>query len=241
MPRPRTYDLDEELDLAVRVFWERGYRDTSIQDLVERTGVQRYGLEESFGERHGLFLAALQLSTVLTERSRVPSSGPRRGERFRNRWIRKSTRVIWRGSSSERAAMPRRSLPPRSFAPTSTSPSRRFAEEVTGPNSHHFVHTAEGAESTVPRADAPSQKRPSGVMGAGLRVESAHGTGAHRLMRCPSRVRPRAHRVRPSTDGVRWRGIGQRCPDVLEGRELGLREVELRQRHGLWRHPGCRT
>ena len=60
MSRPRTYDPDEVLNRAVRVFWEKGYRHTTVEDLVEGTGVQRYGLYESFGDKHGLFLAALE-------------------------------------------------------------------------------------------------------------------------------------------------------------------------------------
>ena len=60
MPRARSYDRTRLLDHAVRVFWEKGYASTSIRDLVEATGVQRYGLYESFGDKHGLFLSALE-------------------------------------------------------------------------------------------------------------------------------------------------------------------------------------
>lgn len=60
MPRPPEYDRTELLDQAVRVFWEKGYWDTSISDLVQATGVQRYGLYASFGDKHGLFLEALE-------------------------------------------------------------------------------------------------------------------------------------------------------------------------------------
>lgn len=67
MPRAPEYDRTELLDQAVRVFWEKGYWDTSISDLVEATGVQRYGLYASFGDKHGLFLEALEryLDTVI--------------------------------------------------------------------------------------------------------------------------------------------------------------------------------
>lgn len=41
------------------VFWENGYADTSIEQLVERTGVSRYGLYAEFGSKWDLFLAAL--------------------------------------------------------------------------------------------------------------------------------------------------------------------------------------
>jgi TetR/AcrR family transcriptional repressor of nem operon len=59
MPRAPSYDRTRVLDQAVRVFWEKGYAGTSIRDLVEATGVQRYGLYESYGDKHGLFLSAL--------------------------------------------------------------------------------------------------------------------------------------------------------------------------------------
>ena len=60
MPRAPTYDRTRLLDRAIRVFWEKGYAGTSIRDLVDATGVQRYGLYESFGDKHGLFLSALE-------------------------------------------------------------------------------------------------------------------------------------------------------------------------------------
>lgn len=59
-PRRPEYNRTELLDQAVRVFWEKGYWDTSISDLVEATGVQRYGLYASFGDKHGLFLESLE-------------------------------------------------------------------------------------------------------------------------------------------------------------------------------------
>ncbi len=40
-------------------FWAKGYHDTSIRDLVERTGVNYYGLYGEFENKRGLFLAAL--------------------------------------------------------------------------------------------------------------------------------------------------------------------------------------
>ncbi|MDJ0896698.1 MAG: helix-turn-helix domain-containing protein, partial [Alphaproteobacteria bacterium] len=38
-------------------FWAKGYHDTSIRDLVERTGVNYYGLYGEFESKRGLFLA----------------------------------------------------------------------------------------------------------------------------------------------------------------------------------------
>jgi TetR/AcrR family transcriptional repressor of nem operon len=44
----------------MREFWERGYRETSVDDLVEATGVRPGSLYHAFpGGKHGLFLKAL--------------------------------------------------------------------------------------------------------------------------------------------------------------------------------------
>ena len=59
MPRPREFDVDETLERAMALFWERGYEATSVQDLVERTGVNRSSLYAVYGDKQGVFLAAL--------------------------------------------------------------------------------------------------------------------------------------------------------------------------------------
>lgn len=59
MARIREFDPDVALDKAMKVFWQKGYTNTSIEDLVSATGVNRYGLYDEFENKHGLFLAAL--------------------------------------------------------------------------------------------------------------------------------------------------------------------------------------
>jgi TetR/AcrR family transcriptional repressor of nem operon len=60
MPRVREFDPEQALEAAMGVFWEKGYSATSVEDLVEATGVNRYGLYDVYESKHGLFLAALQ-------------------------------------------------------------------------------------------------------------------------------------------------------------------------------------
>jgi len=59
MARPKEFEPLEALDKAMQAFWLKGYHDTSIRDLVERTGVNYYGLYGEFDSKHGLYLAAL--------------------------------------------------------------------------------------------------------------------------------------------------------------------------------------
>lgn len=60
MPRAPKHTKDETVDRALHYFWQHGYLKTSIDEVVEATGVQRYGLYQNFGSKHGLFLAALR-------------------------------------------------------------------------------------------------------------------------------------------------------------------------------------
>src|SRR5260370_8301926 len=56
MGRPRP---EERLDQAMRVFWEKGYYDTSIEELVSRTGLHRAAVYGEFGSKRRLFEATL--------------------------------------------------------------------------------------------------------------------------------------------------------------------------------------
>jgi len=63
MPRPKQFDPDKILDQAMRLFWQKGYEATSIQDLVETLGVNRFSLYDSFGDKRSLFLRSLERYT----------------------------------------------------------------------------------------------------------------------------------------------------------------------------------
>lgn len=59
MARQREFDIDRAVDKAIRVFWQNGYDGTTIQDLVDATGVSRASLYAVFGNKEGVFNAAI--------------------------------------------------------------------------------------------------------------------------------------------------------------------------------------
>lgn len=60
MARPRTFDQSDVLERAVDLFRENGYEGTSIPQLTSRLGICRQSLYNAFGDKRGLFLAALE-------------------------------------------------------------------------------------------------------------------------------------------------------------------------------------
>lgn len=60
MGRSREFDDGEVLERATRLFWERGYDTVSIQDIEAGTGIGRGSLYNAYGDKEGLFLAALE-------------------------------------------------------------------------------------------------------------------------------------------------------------------------------------
>ena len=57
--RPREFDEDVVLDRVTGLFWRQGYDGTSLQELVDVSGLQRASLYGAFGNKKALLLRAL--------------------------------------------------------------------------------------------------------------------------------------------------------------------------------------
>lgn len=57
--RPREFDIDEALDKAMVLFWEKGYDGTSLAELAATMGITKPSLYAAFTDKQTLFEAAL--------------------------------------------------------------------------------------------------------------------------------------------------------------------------------------
>jgi TetR/AcrR family transcriptional repressor of nem operon len=60
MARNKEYDENEVLRKAMELFWKQGYEKTSMQDLVTHMGIHRRSIYDTFGDKHTLFMKALE-------------------------------------------------------------------------------------------------------------------------------------------------------------------------------------
>ena len=58
--RPRAYDPKTALERARNRFWKSGYAGTSLDEICAATGMNRPSLYAAFGDKHTLYLKALE-------------------------------------------------------------------------------------------------------------------------------------------------------------------------------------
>lgn len=58
--RTKDFDENEILKKAISIFWEKGYHATSLYDLIEGLGIGRSSIYHAFGDKHNLFVKALE-------------------------------------------------------------------------------------------------------------------------------------------------------------------------------------
>jgi TetR/AcrR family transcriptional repressor of nem operon len=60
MARTRGFDTEAAVSRAMELFWARGYEATSVRDLTQHLGIGQGSLYAAFGDKDGLYRAALE-------------------------------------------------------------------------------------------------------------------------------------------------------------------------------------
>lgn len=84
--RPRCFDVDRAVDIALALFHERGYDGVGVAELAKAMGINPPSLYAAFGSKCGLFERAMEryadgdggFVTEVLERSRDPEDAVRR-------------------------------------------------------------------------------------------------------------------------------------------------------------------
>lgn len=77
--RPRSYDPDRAMAQATAAFWDTGYSGTSLDDLSAATGMNRPSLYGAFGDKHTLYLKAIEGYRAMARagmQTALPYDGP---------------------------------------------------------------------------------------------------------------------------------------------------------------------
>jgi AcrR family transcriptional regulator len=77
--RPKSFDPEEALDAALRVYWEKGYEGTSLADLTAAMGINKPSLYATFGDKAALFrkvvgLYVRQQTSLWDDAFRLPTA-----------------------------------------------------------------------------------------------------------------------------------------------------------------------
>jgi len=71
MARPREFDDVTALEAAIECFWQRGYEATSVRDLADKMGISAPSLYNAYGDKHALFVQALERYLDHSTRARI--------------------------------------------------------------------------------------------------------------------------------------------------------------------------
>lgn len=61
MGRPRTFDMDDALERAMDLFWQKGYHAANLPDLLDAMGIVRGSFYKAFDSKKDVFLRTLDL------------------------------------------------------------------------------------------------------------------------------------------------------------------------------------
>ena len=64
--RPKQYNREKILSKITDLFWERGFEETHISDIVTSTKINKYSLYSEFGDKEQLYLACIDHYIIMS-------------------------------------------------------------------------------------------------------------------------------------------------------------------------------
>ncbi|WP_172378407.1 TetR/AcrR family transcriptional regulator [Vibrio sp. Vb339] len=61
MPWEKSFNMDLAIENAMLLFWEKGYTDASMSEILKVTGLTKGSFYNAFGSKQALFINALQM------------------------------------------------------------------------------------------------------------------------------------------------------------------------------------
>lgn len=81
MPAKKTFSDDQVIEKVMILFWQQGYYHTSMDEIVATSGVKKQSLYNALGDKHTLYLKALEryhqqtLTACAQEMQRLEQAG----------------------------------------------------------------------------------------------------------------------------------------------------------------------
>ena len=106
MARPRSFDETEVLDAICDRFWSTGYAGTSLDDLMDATGLGKGSLYGAFGGKHDLFVRVFKdYCAAAVARTQEALEGPDAGAYKRLRAYVRASATVTVGKEGRRGCM----------------------------------------------------------------------------------------------------------------------------------------
>ncbi|MDX1756195.1 MAG: TetR/AcrR family transcriptional regulator [Marinobacter sp.] len=70
--RPVTFDKQKALANVTHLFWQQGYEGTSVQQILDCTGLSRSSLYATFGDKRALFIQSLAQFGQMSQAACMP-------------------------------------------------------------------------------------------------------------------------------------------------------------------------
>jgi AcrR family transcriptional regulator len=182
MGRPREFSEAAALDRAMRVFWEKGYEGTSVDDLTAAMRINRSSLYSTFGENATLFRRVLERYKA-GPMAFIAAAFQKPNARQVIEWLLRSTARFLSDATHPRGCLSLQG------GLTCGTGAERAIETMVNWRNHAQTQLEKRMQRAQAEGDVPRDKSPKDlaryvmIVVSGLAVQAANGAGGAELNR----------------------------------------------------------